>query len=152
MRIVSGATASRNRRGVQAAGGKFQHGLNLLSRYMKLLDDLLDARTGLKILEHRRYRHTRAPEYPGAAPLARNALHCRTLRPIKGSHVPASPNLSLLPRQKTAGLVSIQQPLNLLRLARNDLRIRLCWPVRLGAGSLPVPQGPKGTFFHRPPL
>jgi hypothetical protein len=39
MRIGQRRCANRNRRRVEAAGGKFQHCLNLLRRYMKLLDD-----------------------------------------------------------------------------------------------------------------
>src|SRR5580704_3151768 len=95
MRIVRGRRAGGNRWGVQAAGGKFQHRLNLLSRYMELLDDFLDAGAGLKIFEHRRYGHTRPAEYPRTTPFARNAFNSGALRPVESSHF--SPQLNSRP-------------------------------------------------------
>src|SRR5258708_3602274 len=96
MRIVRGGRGGRNLWGVQAAGGKFQHGLNLFSRYVELLNDFLDARTGLQILKDRRDRHTCAAKHPRAAAFAGNALHRRALRPIESWHISASPNLKPL--------------------------------------------------------
>ena len=41
----------------------------------------------------------------------------------------------------------IQQPLDSLRLARNDLQIRLGWPVRLRAALLSVPESAQGDVI-----
>jgi hypothetical protein len=57
MRIIQSGGTRRNRRRVEAAGGEFEHRLNLLPRYMKLLDDFLDARTCLKIFKNRSHGH-----------------------------------------------------------------------------------------------
>src|SRR5712671_2820367 len=38
----------------------------------------------------------------------------------------------------------IQQPLDALRLAGNDLQVGLGWPVRLRAALLPVPESAEG--------
>src|SRR5271170_3971288 len=53
MRISRRRCANSHRRSVEAAGGKFEHGLNLLPRYVKLLDDFLYARTRLKVFKYR---------------------------------------------------------------------------------------------------
>jgi hypothetical protein len=74
--------ASRNRRRVEAPSGKFEHGLNLPSRYMKLLDDFRYARTRLKILKNRSDGHPGAAKHPRAAASIRHAFHGGTLGPI----------------------------------------------------------------------
>jgi hypothetical protein len=51
MRIRRASTVNGNGRRIQAAGGKFEHGLNLVSRDMKLLNNFLYARTRLKIFK-----------------------------------------------------------------------------------------------------
>jgi hypothetical protein len=58
------------------------------------------------------------------------------------------PILSLLPRQEIVGSVRswIQQPLNPLRLARNDFQISLGWPIRLRVPSLPVTESAEGDL------
>lgn len=43
MRIRRRYCADGNRRRVETAGGEFEHGLNLLPGYVKLLDDFLYA-------------------------------------------------------------------------------------------------------------
>lgn len=62
-------------RGVEAAGSKFEHSLNLLSRHMKLLDDFLYARSGLKIFKNHSDGHTGVLKHPRATALAGGALH-----------------------------------------------------------------------------
>src|ERR1039457_3140334 len=83
MRISQGRCANGNRRRVEAAGGEFEHGLNLLPRHMKLFDDLLDARTRLKIFENRRHRHPGIPKHPRAAASVRYAFYGRGFGPIE---------------------------------------------------------------------
>jgi hypothetical protein len=62
-RSVFGGSVGRDPWGIQAVGRKFQHGLNLFSSHMELLNNFLDARTRLKIFKHGRDRHSRAAEY-----------------------------------------------------------------------------------------
>src|SRR5579872_3157 len=87
MRIGRSGCLRRNRGHVKAAGGEFEHSLNLLTRHMKLLDDFLYARTCLKIFKNRSHGHPRVTEHPRAAALPRNALHGLALRPIEICHV-----------------------------------------------------------------
>ena len=53
---------------------------------MKLLDDFIDTRSGLEVLEDRSHRHARIFEHPGAAALAGDAFDGGALRPIEGCH------------------------------------------------------------------
>src|SRR5271157_6011908 len=87
MRIRQSGGTRRSRRCVEAAGGKFEHRLNLLPRYMKLLDDFLDARTCLKIFKDRSHGHAGATEYPRTTALTGDALHGGALGPIKRCHL-----------------------------------------------------------------
>src|ERR1700690_1772173 len=64
MRISHACRADRNRRGVKAAGRKFQHGLNLLPRHVVLFHDLLDARTVFEVFKNRGNRHTGVTKPP----------------------------------------------------------------------------------------
>src|ERR1039458_6513485 len=75
MRISQGRCANGNRRRVEAAGGEFEAGLNLLPRHMNLFDALLDARPRLKIFENRRHRHPGIPKHPRAAASVRYAFY-----------------------------------------------------------------------------
>src|SRR5579872_4261480 len=98
MRIGRSGCLRRNRGHVKAAGGEFEHSLNLLTRHMKLLDDFLYARTCLKIFKNRSHGHPRVTEHPRAAALPRNALHGLALRPIEICHVLTSLHGSWLRR------------------------------------------------------
>src|ERR1035438_5965771 len=82
-----GICANKNRRRVEAAGGKFEHVLNLLRRHMELLDDFLDAGASLKIFKDRSDRHSGTAKHPCAAASVCHAFHGRALGPIKSSHV-----------------------------------------------------------------
>src|SRR5690349_19888682 len=53
---------------------------------MKPVHDVHDCGTGFKIFKYEGDRHARPPEHPGSAYLAGNALHSRTLRPVKRCH------------------------------------------------------------------
>jgi len=53
---------------------ELQDGLNLLTGYSEFLHQFVDVHI-LKVLEHRRYRRPRSPEYPRTATLAGDALH-----------------------------------------------------------------------------
>src|ERR1017187_7916048 len=87
MRISQGRCANGNRRRAEAAGGEFEHGLNLLPRHMKLFDDLLDARTRFKFFETRRHRHPGIPNHPRAAASVRYAFYGGALWPIETRHL-----------------------------------------------------------------
>src|SRR5438105_1835066 len=90
MRISQTICANRNRRRVEAAGGKFEHGLNLLPRYMKLLDDFLYTRTRLKIFKNRSDGHPGIAKHPCAAASVRHAFDGGALGPIESRHSRAS--------------------------------------------------------------
>jgi hypothetical protein len=68
-------------------GGKFEDRLNLFSRYMKLLDDFLYARTRLKIFKNRSHGHPGTAKHPCAAASVRHAFDGGTLGPIESCHV-----------------------------------------------------------------
>src|ERR1017187_3298186 len=87
MRSSQSGGAKGNRRHVEATGGKFEHSLNLFSRYMKLLDDFLYARTRLKIFKNRSNGHPGIAKHPCAAASVRHAFDGGTLGPIKSCHV-----------------------------------------------------------------
>ena len=86
MRISQSSCASRSWRRVEAAGGKFEHSLNLLPRYMKLLDDFLYARTRFKILKNRSDGHPGIAKHPRAAASVRPLSTGWTLGPIEICH------------------------------------------------------------------
>src|SRR5665213_2084909 len=92
MRIGHRSCVYRHRRRVETAGGEFEHGLNLFSRYMKLLDDFFMARARLKIFKHGSDGHSGAAKYPRATAPFRHAFDGGALGPIKSCHV-----LALLP-------------------------------------------------------
>jgi hypothetical protein len=79
--------ANRKRRRIETASGKFEHGLNLLSCHMKLLDDFLHARSGLKIFKNRGHGQSGAAKYPRTAPSIRHAFDGSTFGPIEACHV-----------------------------------------------------------------
>src|SRR5208283_1358950 len=87
MRISRTCCADRNPRRVEAASGKFEHSLNLLPGHMKLLDDLLYARTRLKILKNRGNGHPGTAEHPFPATSVRHAFDGGTLGPIESWHL-----------------------------------------------------------------
>src|SRR5260370_967326 len=86
-RIGQSSGFSRNRRRVEAAGGKFEHSLNLLPRYMKLLNDFLYRRTRLKVFKNRSDGHPSIAKHPCAAAPVRHAFDSWTLGPIEICHV-----------------------------------------------------------------
>jgi hypothetical protein len=79
MRILSGGRTGQNRGSIEAASGEFQHSLYLLSRYMELLDNLIDIGTGFKVLKNGGNRHPGSLEYPSSATAVGNALYGGTL-------------------------------------------------------------------------
>src|ERR1035437_3336493 len=83
---ISQRCGGGNRRCVEAASSKFEHCLNLLPRYMKLLDDFLDARTRLEIFKNRNHRHPGIAEYPCSTTSVRHAFDGGTLGPIERCH------------------------------------------------------------------
>src|SRR6266566_2662835 len=101
-RIIQSSCASRNRRRVEAAGGKFEHRLNLLPRHMKLLDNFLDARTRLKIFKNRSDGHPGIAKHPCAAASVRHAFDCGTLGPIEIRHV-LTPPFIVMPYLESTG-------------------------------------------------
>ena len=98
MRISRCSCANGTRRGVETAGGKFEHSLNLLPRYMKLLHDFFYARTRLKIFKNRSDRHPRIAKHPCAAAPVGHAFNGGALRPVESCHVLTPVYLNLLPR------------------------------------------------------
>jgi len=60
---------------VEAAGCKFEYGLNLFPGYMKLFNDFPDARTRLKVFKNRSHGHPGIPKHPRAAASVRHAFH-----------------------------------------------------------------------------
>src|ERR1700722_1260818 len=87
MRISRASCANSNRRRIEAAGSEFEHGLNLLPCHIKLLDDLLDARTCLKLFKHSGHGHPGIAEHPRATQSSRHTFDRGALRPIKCRHV-----------------------------------------------------------------
>src|ERR1700676_3624927 len=98
MRISQSGCSSRNRRRVETTGGKFEHRLNLLPRYVKLLDDFLYARTRLKIFKNRSNGHPSTAKHPRATASVRHAFDGGTLGPIESCHALTPPHRSLLPQ------------------------------------------------------
>ena len=75
--------------GAQALSHELEHGGDLLTRDVELLDNLVDAEI-LEILDDSCYGQASALEHPGPADLARDALDDRALGPVKGCHEPTS--------------------------------------------------------------
>jgi hypothetical protein len=85
-RSLQSSRIERNRRRVEAAGGKLEHSLNLLPRYMKLLNDFLYARTCLKIFKNRSDGHPGIAKHPCAAASVSHAFDGWTSGPIETCH------------------------------------------------------------------
>jgi hypothetical protein len=79
--------ASKNGGRVQAAGGKFEHGLNLLPRDVELVDDFVYSGSGLKVLEDGGDGHPSIAKDPCATQSSRHAFHGAALGPIDSSHI-----------------------------------------------------------------
>jgi hypothetical protein len=89
MRIRRRRCAGKYGGRVQAAGGKFEDGLNLLPCDVELVNDFVYGSSGLKVLEDGGHGHAGIAKHPSAAYSSRHAFDCAALGPIKSSHVAA---------------------------------------------------------------
>jgi hypothetical protein len=74
---------------IETTSGKLDYGFNLLAvQPIEPFHNVVDTRSGFKVLEYGGYRHSSSLENPCAADLAGNTLHGRALGPIERCHVP----------------------------------------------------------------
>jgi len=67
IRIGKGSRANRSGGRVQAPGGEFKYGLNLLPRQVELVDDFVKGGSGFKVLEDGGHGHPGIAEHPCSA-------------------------------------------------------------------------------------
>ena len=75
-----------DRRCIETASRKFEHGYDLLAGHVEPVHDLVYRGARLEVFKNRRNRHPRFLENPGAAALTGHAFHGGALRPIENSH------------------------------------------------------------------
>jgi hypothetical protein len=83
---IYGRTGRCQGRCIETSGSELKYYVDLFPRYVELFNDVVDARTGLKILEHGRHRHPGIAKYPCAAQSAWYAFNGGTSGPIERSH------------------------------------------------------------------
>ena len=81
-----GRPRRRGRRRIETSSRKLNYRIDLLPRYVELLNDFVDAGPGFKVFEHGGYGHPGFPKHPGTAQSARHAFDGWTLGPIERRH------------------------------------------------------------------
>jgi hypothetical protein len=73
-------------RRVETSSGKLKYRIDLFARYVELLDDIVYAGAGFKVVEHGGDGHPGVAKYPCAAQSARYTFYGEAFGPIESEH------------------------------------------------------------------